>query len=707
MEDLIMKKILLITLITSCFVIISSAQIIHVPADQPTIQAGINAATTGDTVLVAPETYFENIRFMGKAITLASEFINDSDTSHIFNTIIDGSQATDPDSSATVMFLNYEDSTSIINGFTITGGSGVLSTFYNIRKGGGIFCNNAGALIMNNRIIENHLNHENKAGGAGIGCQSDDGDHWIIIRNNNISYNSSTTIGISAYGAGIHASINTIIENNLIEYNQCENTGSYFADGGAIEIEQYPGDNIITEITNNIIRHNSIEGYDCFGGGIVIIRAKANLINNSIKFNTVVAEHNGNGGGIYFDSPLESAKLLNNDISDNTINGGNYGRGGGVAFWNPREKLIMIENKVNNNITEADECRGTGVLFRCNQYPVGEIQVLHNEFIGNLGNLDANNCNGGGVCLNDAYDTLVVFDGNRFDGNTAILGGGLYSRRSYNLKVTNNIFSNNTSVNGGGLRLRHYESSKKATLHPQIVNNTLYNNYSDFGGGICLSCEINVPVIFNNIFWENESPNYNDIYYDDSGIDSIFVSYNNIDEDEIYGPWTGIGNINEDPLFVDPENGDFHLDNCESPCINVGIDALEINSTLYYCPINDIDNETRPYENTLPDIGADETPCLETSIENHEDVSSSTILNNFPNPFKDQTTIEFNILQSGFIILSIVDFTGKEIQSLVSKQLPAGTHQFDWNAKILPAGIYFLRLETNGIFETRKLLLMR
>src|SRR5437867_1323157 len=57
---------------------------IHVPGDQPTIQGAIDAATNGDTVLVAPGTYYENINFLGKTIRVTSSI-------GAAQTIIDGS----------------------------------------------------------------------------------------------------------------------------------------------------------------------------------------------------------------------------------------------------------------------------------------------------------------------------------------------------------------------------------------------------------------------------------------------------------------------------------------------------------------------------------------------------------------------------------------------------------------------------------------
>lgn len=172
-----------------CLIVVGllQAKIINVPEDQNTIQAGINAAVDGDTVLVADNIYLENINFNGKAITVASHFLVDGDTTHITNTIIDGSQPSHPDSGSVVFFVSGEDTTSMICGFTITGGTGTKSVD-NSRVGGGIFVYLSGARITYNKIISNSTTFYSARGG-GIGTFPFGNDNYSIVEENFSAHN--------------------------------------------------------------------------------------------------------------------------------------------------------------------------------------------------------------------------------------------------------------------------------------------------------------------------------------------------------------------------------------------------------------------------------------------------------------------------------------------------------------------------------------
>jgi hypothetical protein len=123
---------------------ILSATIINIPADYSTIQTGINASNDADTVLVQPGTYYENINFNGKNITVASLFLISQDTTYISQTIIDGSQM----NYSVVKFINGEDASALIRGFSLVNGS-------TSSDGGGICCENSSPTICN-LIIENN-----------------------------------------------------------------------------------------------------------------------------------------------------------------------------------------------------------------------------------------------------------------------------------------------------------------------------------------------------------------------------------------------------------------------------------------------------------------------------------------------------------------------------------------------------------------------
>lgn len=225
-------------LFTTLFVLTSlitaySQDTLHVPADYSTIQVAIDAATNADIVLVADGTYLENINYKGKAITVASHYLIDGDTTHINNTIIDGSQPVNPDSASVVLFVSGEDTTSILTGFTITGGSGTYNAQWQGRDGGGIFCFNSGCKIVKNQIMNNSVDGVYASGG-GISTSYEHSTVYIILRGNIITSNTVTATTDIAIGGGIDVYCNGEITDNIISYNECH-SNAYQALGGGLD----------------------------------------------------------------------------------------------------------------------------------------------------------------------------------------------------------------------------------------------------------------------------------------------------------------------------------------------------------------------------------------------------------------------------------------------------------------------------------------
>jgi hypothetical protein len=80
---------------------------------------------------------------------------------------------------------------------------------------------------------------------------------------------------------------------------------------------------------------------------------------------------------------------------------------------------------------------------------------------------------------------------------------------------------------------------------------------------------------------------------------------------------------------------------------------------------------------------------------------------NYPNPFNPATTITFQVVDFGFVSIRVYDILGKEIETLVNEEKPAGTYQITFDGSGLVSGTYFYQLKTENYIETKKMQLMK
>jgi hypothetical protein len=96
-----------------------------------------------------------------------------------------------------------------------------------------------------------------------------------------------------------------------------------------------------------------------------------------------------------------------------------------------------------------------------------------------------------------------------------------------------------------------------------------------------------------------------------------------------------------------------------------------------------------------------------TSITTHELANGSQLLQNYPNPFTQTTTLKFEMSTSAFVNLSVFDVLGSEVAILMNEQLTAGTHEVIWDGTDYPGGIYFYKLSSENKDETMKMILSK
>ncbi len=444
--------------------------------------------------------------------------------------------------------ISCRESTPIIEGNTICGNTadGVTDA-----DGGGIYCISSDPRIVCNFITDNRVAALGVCGGGsggGIACEDSSGPY---ISDNIISGNSADSAGgggISCYGNS-----NPEIVDNAIT----ENRGNWQG-GGILCVGSSP------VITGNTISGNS-------GNGICCESSSPTITENIIRQNS-----DGEGGGIKCHRS-SSPTIANNNIIENLAR---TWWGGGIYS---RESSPTIENNIV--IANVATYAGGGIASRLESNGV----IRGNAILLNLAPL------GGGIWC--SRNSSPMIEGNQITGNGAIdAGGGVYCGQSSPTIMDNTIRQNSGGHQGGGIAYTNWSggtmtgntiSLNSAQLgggvfcldhsSPTVTNATISRNIaSEKGGGLYCLNECN-PTVTNTILWEDEAPSGPEICAEENS--EPYVRYCDVE-----GGWPGIENIDCDPLFRDPESGDFQItwenypthDSTRSGCIDSG----DPNSTL-------------------------------------------------------------------------------------------------------------------------------
>jgi len=83
------------------------------------------------------------------------------------------------------------------------------------------------------------------------------------------------------------------------------------------------------------------------------------------------------------------------------------------------------------------------------------------------------------------------------------------------------------------------------------------------------------------------------------------------------------------------------------------------------------------------------------------------VAQNYPNPFNPQTTIAFTIPYPAFVTIKVFNALGEQVATLESERLAAGMYTTEWNASRFASGLYFYRVQADGLIQTRKIVLLR
>ncbi len=420
------------------------------------IQGAIDASSNTDTICVSNGAYTENIDFKGKAITVQS-------MNGAANAII---QANTNDS--VVHFMTGETSTSILDGFTVKGG-----TYGHGGVGGGIYIGNGSPTIQNCTIRDNYTTTYSN-GGGGIFV---DTSGYVTLTNCNILSNKSR------YGGGLRL-MGTATDSTITSCLFRNNSGDPAASGMGGGL--YASGNVTVDssiFTDNLAGQN--------GGGIYLTNSKTLTITNTRISGNYTSQFDG--GGFY----LDDNTLV---TMSNTIITSNYARYGGGILGDPGADMKIYSCSLRNNMASISGLDGVAIKLNGGDFVLKDSVLYSNAARG-----------GGGIYMSGTFSVAAVIENTTFGRNrtkystSAWPRGGGINLSDATLNITNCTFSENWAFGGGGaIKVNSGTLTvKNSILYGDTADNgsaeiegTATVTYSDVQGGYTGTGNINSDPLF-------------------------------------------------------------------------------------------------------------------------------------------------------------------------------------------------------------------
>ena len=386
------------------------------------------------------------------------------------------------------------------------------------------------------------------------------------------------------------------------------------------------------------------------------------------------------------------------------IYGGFNGTETGLNQRNWRTNITLLSGDIDNNDL-ASPARSVSDIIGYNSKHVLRIKKIDSTtvmdgFVITAGCAnDTNPTEGGGaINMDTSYIRIIncTFQANKTHGS---LGGGAIHNMAGSPKFINCRFVNNTAGGVGGAFKTKYGS-------PVFIGCLFLNNKNLYSGGgaiqessafiklnnctfvgndsIALRNNASHATVTNCIFWGNIGGEIVD-----EGTSVATVSYSIVN-----GGYTGTGNLDADPLFINQSSGNFQLSST-SPAINAG----KSDTSGLFLNAYDLDGNNR-IEGALIDIGAFEYQSS-SAIASQSVVETS--FNIFPNPSNTNITCVVKMDKPSNLLIEVMDITGKVVQRTNYHQLPSGNNKLPLKLDNIGKGVYIISLkDSKEIYRNQK-----